>query len=136
MNVRYSKAYIDRAIEQEDLPTLYDVVRTISAKRKLPEQLVLFLRLWEWIGSTRSGVWQYYESVPISEFDYVSAMLDRGALQELATRYRDGMACWEESRYCNGLDAWIETNESMLEVYLMQLINPHQSSLYPTLNGA
>tara|TARA_R110002049_G_scaffold247930_3_gene422416 strand:- start:138 stop:542 length:405 start_codon:yes stop_codon:yes gene_type:complete len=134
MAVQYAKTYIDRAVDANDLFTLYDVIRVLDSERDLAEPLRLFLRLWEWTGSTRSGVWQYYENVRIADFDEIATMMDRYNLTEIATRYRAGMECWEEPRYCDDLDAWIEANESMLEEIAMRLIEPHREQLYPTTN--
>ncbi len=132
MAVQYAKTYIDRAVDANDLPTLYNLITVLDAERHLAEPLRLFLRLWEWIGSTRSGVWQYYENVRISDFNSIAAMMDRCHLTEIAARYRTGMECWEEPRYCDDLDKWIDTNESMLEETAIRLIEPHREQLYPS----
>ncbi|MCC9644343.1 hypothetical protein LOC71_18860 [Rhodopirellula sp. JC740] len=134
MAVQYAKSYIDRAFDSNDVFTLYDVIRVLDAERELDEPLRLFLRLWEWAWSTRSGMWQYYENVVLADFDEIAKMMDRCELTEIATRYRAGMDCWEEPRYCDDLDVWIETYESMLEEISMQLIKPHREQLYPTKN--
>ncbi|TWT89578.1 hypothetical protein [Neorhodopirellula pilleata] len=132
MPVQYAKTYIDRAVDANDLSTLYNLINVLDAERDLAEPLRLFLRLWEWIGSTRSGVWQYYENVRISDFNSIAAMMDRCQLTEIAARYRAGMECWEEPRYCDDLDKWIDTNESMLEETAIRLIKPHREQLYPS----
>lgn len=134
MGVQYAKSYVDRALDSRDVYTLYDVIRVLDAERELAEPLRLFLRLWEWTCSTRSGIWQYYENVRLADFDEIATMMDRCELAEIATRYRAGMDLWDEPRYCDDLDAWIETNESMLEEVSMQLIKPHREQLYPTKN--
>jgi len=132
MPVQYAKTYIDRAFANKDLSTLYDVIRVLAQERNFSERFSLLLRVLEWIGSTRSGVWQYYENIPIEDFNQIAAMMDRNGLTEIAARYRAGMERWEEPRYCDDLDAWIETNELMLEETALRLIEPHRESLYPT----
>ena len=131
MAVQYAKTYIDRAFVGQDLPSLYNVICALEPERDLPEPLTLFLRLWEWIGSTRSGVWQYYENIRMADFNEISSMMDRNELTQIASRYRAGMDCWDEPRYCDDLDSWIDTNETMLEEAAFGLIEPHRESLYP-----
>lgn len=134
MTVQYAKAFIDRAVDANDLFTLYDVICVLDVERDLAEPLRLFLRLWEWTGSTRSGIWQYYENIGIADFDETAKMMDRCGLNEIAARYRAGMEYWEEPRYCDDLDVWIETNEPMLDETSMRLIEPFREQLYPTTN--
>ena len=130
MSVRFAKTHVDRAIEAIDLPTLYNVVRLTSRERELAEPLQLFLQFWEWVGATRSGIWQYYEGVPIADFNSTAAMMDRSDLPEIAARYRAGMECWDEPRYCDDLDHWIAANEKVLEETALQLIRPYREQLY------
>lgn len=132
MTVQYAKSYIDSAVDSNDLSTLYNVIRVLDADGNLAEPLGLFLRLWEWTGATRSGVWQYYESIRIVDFNTISAMMERNELTEINARYRGGMDCWEEPRYCDDLDAWIQANEILIEETAMLLIEPHRKALYPT----
>jgi hypothetical protein len=132
MAVNYAKSYVDRACESRDVVTLYDVVRTLDAARDLPEPFKLFVRMWEWCCSTRSGVWQYYENIPLAKFHETAAMMDRCNLGEIAKRYRAGMHNWAEPVYCGDLDAWIDEHWGAIENAAMGLIESDRERLYPT----
>jgi hypothetical protein len=131
MAINYSKTFIDRACESRDVFTLYDIVRTLDAERDLAQPLKLFVRMWEWCCSTRSGVWQYYENIPLAEFQKTADMMDRFNLDEIAIRYRAGMENWEEPEYCGDLDNWIDDNWDTLETAAIGLIELDRKSIYP-----
>lgn len=130
MVARYAKTYIDQLYETKDIFTLHGVVSVVARHRDLPEQFSLFLRLWEWCCSTRSGIWQYYETVPAAESESMAGALQRFALPELATRYRSGMTTWREPESCRELNRWIDDHWSELEDTAFRLIADHQGYLY------
>jgi len=108
MVARYAKSYVDRLYETKDVFALHGVVNVVSKNRDLPEQFSLFLRFWEWCCSTRSGIWQYYESISTEEFESMAQALERFGFKELTERYRSGMASWKEPQRCKELDHWID----------------------------
>jgi len=131
MAVRYAKTYVDRTCNSRDVFTLYDIVRTLDADRSLPEPFKLLVRMWEWCCSTRSGIWQYYENIPLAEFQGIANMMDRYRLGEIAKRYRNGMDNWEEPEYCGDLDTWIDENWDNIENAAMALVDSDRNCLYP-----
>ncbi len=131
MTVNYSKAYIDRVFESRDVFTLYDIVRTLDAERDLADPFKLLVRIWEWCCSTRSGVWQYYENIPMAEFQKTADMMDRFNLGEIAVKYRAGMECWQEPEYCGDLDTWIDDNWDTIETSAIGLVALDRQSIYP-----
>ena len=131
MTVSYAKSYIDRAYDARDIFTLYHVISTLEANRDLPEVFELFMRLWEWCCSTRSGVWQYYEIIPLAEFHKTADMMKRHNLGEITERFLGGMENWQEPEYCGDLDDWIEDNQETIAMAAMTLIEEHRDYLYP-----
>ena len=108
MKARYAPPFIDRLFAQADLATLHQVVSVIEQDRSLPEEYWLFCRVIEWIGSRRSGIWQYYESLPAATCDRVSTGLDRFGLTEVAEIYRSG----RRKRSAPSSSAWTTTRPS------------------------
>ena len=94
MVARYAKSYVDRLYQTKDIFALHSVISVVGRHRDLPEQFSLFLRLWDWCCSTRSGIWQYYEGVSADEFESLAGALERFGLHELSKRYRSGMSTW------------------------------------------
>lgn len=131
MAVQYAKSYVNRACDSRDVFTLYDIVRTLDAERDLPTPFKLLVRMWEWCCSTRSGVWQYYENIPLAEFNETANLMEQWGLDELAVRYRGGMENWEDPEYCGDLDAWIDDNWSAIEHAAMSLVDGRREHLYP-----
>src|SRR5436853_677958 len=115
MAVRYAQSYIDRLYEMRDIFTLHWVISVVSRDHELPQQFWLFIQLWNWACATRSGVWQYYESISAEEFQRIAQALDRFGLPELAERYRGGMKSWKDPERCLDLDRWIEHHWNKLE---------------------
>jgi len=130
MVARYAKSYVDQLYEAKDVFALHGVISVVGRERDLPEQFSLFLRLWDWCCSTRSGIWQYYECLAADEFESFAGALERFGLQELAERYRSGMNTWREPEGCGELDHWIDENWSELEATAFQLIAGSRDSLY------
>ena len=130
MVARYAKSYVDRLYDTKDIFALHGVISVVGRHRDLPEQFSLFLRLWDWCCSTRSGIWQYYEGVPKHEFESMAASLKGFGLRELADRYRSGMATWREPEGCGELDRWIDAHWGELEAIAFRLIADSRASLY------
>ena len=130
MVARYAKSYVDRLYEAKDIFALHGVISVVGRHRDLPEQFSLFLRLWDWCCSTRSGIWQYYEGVSADEFESLAGALERFGLHELSKRYRSGMSTWKEPEGCGELDRWIENHWPELEATAFRLIADSRECLY------
>ena len=130
MVVRYAKSYVDRLYDTKDIFALHGVISVVSRDRALPVQFSLFLRLWDWCCSTRSGIWQYYEGVPTHEFETMAAALERFGLGELAEKYRWGMTTWRDPDGCGELDRWIDSHWDELEATAFSLIEDSRDCLY------
>jgi hypothetical protein len=130
MVTRYAKSYIDRLYQAKDVFALHGVACVVGKHRELPEQFSLFLRLWEWCCSTRSGSWQYYEGISARDFETTAQALERFGLRELAERYRSGMSTWKEPRRCGDLDRWIDSHWRELEATAFRLIADDRNCLY------
>lgn len=131
MSVQYAKSFIDRAYESKDVFEIYSIVCTLSRERDLPEPLKVFARLWEWCCETRSGIWQYYESISSDDVEKMASVLERHHLGEIASRYRAGFSNWKPPHYCSDLDDWIDENWDMLEEAALSLVLNNRESLYP-----
>ena len=129
MSVRFSDAYVDRLFEQRDLPGLHHLISVPGRDRDLPCELWLFCRMLEWMGSTRSGVWQYYEGVSQETFQKISGSLDKYGFAELAEKYRHGKEAWDGSERAASLDKWIDTHEVQIEEWLLDLAIRARDSL-------
>jgi len=130
MVARYAKSYVDRLYQTKDIFALHSVICVVGRRRDLPEQFSLFLRLWDWCCSTRSGIWQYYEGVSADEFESLAGALERFGLHEFSKHYRSGMRTWKEPEGCGELDRWIENHWPELEATAFRLIADSRDCLY------
>lgn len=133
--VRYAKSFIDRLYEAKDVFALDGIIAVVGQERQLPEQFWLFRRLLAWAGSTRSGIWQYYEAITEEDFESVASALERFGLIEIAGRFRSGMARWKAAKSCDELDVWVESHWSELEGVAFGLIANDRRFLYGEVDG-
>lgn len=110
---------------------LQHLISVIERDRALPEEFWLFCRMLEWMGSTRSGVRQYYEGLPDETFHRISEDLDRFGLVHIAEKYRFGRTVWVGPDRAATLDDWIDKHEREIEHAGLNLISPKKSCLYP-----
>ena len=132
MLARYAKSYIDQLYEAKDVCELREVVGAVRKGRRLPEQFSVFAGLWDWVCSSRSGIYQYYECMEhrdISEFESLAEGLARFGFPEIAERYRSGMATWRDDS-CDQLDKWIYEHMGELKAAAFQLIAESRIYLY------
>ena len=115
MTIRFAQADIDRFFAERDVQALYWVIGVLAQQQSLPEECWFFCRLLEWVGATRSGVWQHYEGLATETFVRMSRDLDEFGLPQLAERYRAGERAWQTPEQCEGLDRWLDAHEQ--EVY-------------------
>jgi hypothetical protein len=132
MLARYAKSYIDQLYEAKDAFELRGIVGVVQMGRRLPEQFSVFAGLIDWLSSSRSGIYQYYECMEHrdrSEFDSLADGLSRFGFPEIAERYRSGMATWREGG-CDELDRWIDEHRDEIETTAFQLIAENRACLY------
>jgi hypothetical protein len=128
MVARYSATYIDKIFAEQDLLSVYQAIEVVSQTHSLPEEFWLFCRIYEWAPS-RSGVWQYYESLPDAQFERVSAALERFGLHEAAERYRSGKNAWLHEEAMRALDSWLDAHAAGIHASLLALIRSHMDLL-------
>ncbi len=129
MAVKFASTYVERLFTDRDMPRLNHLISVVSAERQLPQEFWLFSRLMEWIGSTRSGVWQYYEGLPAAAFTNMSHALEQFGLSEIAEQYRLGQSSWDEPHRCASLDKWLDAHEQQIESAAFELIAAQKDAL-------
>jgi len=128
MSVRFASSYIDRVFAEKDLGKLYHLIDVVGKARPLPEEFWLFCRVYEW-APARSGVWQYYESLPEEKFERMSRALERFGLAEVAEKYRLGKCTWNGPDRAASLDAWLETHANRIHDAVFRLVAAQKDSL-------
>jgi hypothetical protein len=128
--VSFANSYVDRLFEQRDGMGLYQVISVVARDRELPEEFWLFCRLLEWVGSTRSGVWQYYEGLAEDTFTRMSQALPRFGLIEAAQQYRFGRATWDGPDRAASLDGWLDVHAQEIERAALEMILRRKVCLY------
>jgi len=129
MRPRFAESYVENLFAQKDLVGLHHLISVVEKDRELPKQCWLFCRLLEWEGSTRSGVWQYYEGIPRDKYEKIAQALDEAGLRGLVEKYRDGMNVWNTDERANGLDRWIDANHEFIGAELMRLLDDCRETL-------
>ncbi len=129
MAVHFAKSYVERLFAERDMLGLYHLIGVVGAERQLPEEFWLFSRLLEWVGSTRSGVWQYYEGLPADTFTRMTRALEQFGLSEIAERYRLGQSAWDGPNQAASLDQWIDAREQQIESAAFELIAARKDDL-------
>jgi hypothetical protein len=129
MHPRYSENYVQKLFDEKDLGALHQVISVVSRDRELPNQFWLFNKMVEWEGATRSGIWQYYESIPRTEFDKIARGLVEAGLVELAEKYRGGMNTWNKDDRAVSFDKWIDANADSIRSQLLELVCEHLQTL-------
>jgi hypothetical protein len=122
MDVRFTNSYVERLFSERDMLALYHLVGVTSRERALPGEFWLFSRLLEWVGSTRSGVWQYYEGLSDETFERVCHGLDQFRLMDIAEIYRSGRSAWRGPEQAASLDEWLDAHAQQIESRAFDLI--------------
>jgi hypothetical protein len=128
MAVRFANSYIDRVFTDKDLGAIYNLIDVVGRDRSLPEEFWLFCRIYEWAPS-RSGVWQYYESLPDAKFERISQAMDRFGLAEIAEKYRVGRDTWNAPGLAADLDKWLDTHALQIHTAIFDLISTRKDCL-------
>lgn len=129
MAVRFANSYVERLFAERDMLGLYHLIGVVGAERQLPEEFWLFSRLLEWVGSTRSGVWQYYEGLPPAIFTRMTRALEQFGLSEIADQYRFGHSSWTGPDQAASLDKWLDAHEKQIESVTFELIAARKDDL-------
>lgn len=129
MPVRFAKSYVDRLFAEKDIFELHWLISVIEQDRPLSEEFWLFCRVVEWMSSTRSGVWQYYECLPEETYQRISRALDRFGLDQIAEKFRFGHIAWKGPDQAATLDKWIDQNEQQIKCAAFNLILPRKNFL-------
>ena len=121
MEPRYSGTYVDQLVETRDNLALYQLISVVGRRAELPDELWAFNRVLEWLGSTRSGVWQYYEAVDQGVLSRLDAWFSRVGWQDLGDRYAEGMRDVAAGGNCDDLDRWLDEHEDDIIARLWSL---------------
>lgn len=124
MEPRYSASYIDQLVGERDSPGLHQLIAAVGRRSKLPDELWVFSRVLEWLGATRSGVWQYYESIEGEVFTRLKDWLLRTGWRGVHARYAQGMLDFSSGSDCGDLDDWLMAREHDLVDALWDLVTP------------
>lgn len=129
MSIRFADSYVDRLFNERDMLGLHHLVSVMEQDRTLPEECWIFCRMLEWLGSTRSGVWQYYESIADETFQRLGRALEQSGHFELAGRYRSGMSIWNGPDRASSLDRWMDAHEDEIRDAAFELISRRRDCL-------
>lgn len=130
MTVCFGSSYVDKLFVERDMLGLHHLISVVAAERQLSEPFWLFCRLLEWSGSARSGVWQYYETLPEAMLVRMSRALDQAGLPEIALKFQLGRDSWNGSDKAADLDAWLDANEQQIHCAAFELIATRKNELY------
>jgi hypothetical protein len=129
MTVRFANSYVEKLFAERELPGLHHLISVVGAKRQVSEPFWLFCRLLEWSGSTRSGVWQYYEGLSDDTFVRMTQALGRFGLSEISQRYQYGRASWNGPDQAASLDEWMDAHEQQIHSAAFELIAARKDEL-------
>jgi hypothetical protein len=130
MRARFDPSYVKGIIEAKDQSKLYHLLSILEKNLSLPDELWLSLRLQEWSGSDRSGVWEYYEGVSTEKFAKMHQALAFFGLREIADKYSLGMAEWNNSHRCDALEKWLWSNDTGIVEAIFNLAISRKEWLY------
>lgn len=135
MRPRYSTDYLERTYGGQSVFDLWSLLTTLERHVSLPEGSWLFCRLVEWMSSTRSGVWTYYEATSEALQAQISNSIRRYPELHAISEYFDrGMRMWKSEDEIGHVDQWLDSNEGQLHASLMQVARV-EKALVMKLNG-
>ncbi|HWB59656.1 MAG TPA: hypothetical protein VG733_09190 [Chthoniobacteraceae bacterium] len=129
MTVKFADSYIDRLFAEKDIPLLHQMVSAVSKERPLPDEFWLFRRLVEWSGSSKSGVWQFYEGIDEPEYEQIAHALPWFDLHEIAEQFRGGKNSSLAPDRGATLGQWIDAHEQEIHAAAFNLILPYKDLL-------
>ena len=135
MRQRYSTDFLDRTYGGQSAFDLWSLLTTLERHVSLPERSWLFCRLVEWMSSTRSGVWTYYEATSEALQSQISGAIRRYPEFHAISEYFDrGMKTGTSEREIGQVDQWLDSHEGQIHASLMQLAR-QEKALVVKLNG-
>ncbi len=129
MSIRFANSYVDNLFAQRDMLELHRLISIVGDEHPLPEQFWLFCRVLEWTGATRSGIYQYYETLSDDLFSRMSHALVQFGLQEIAQKYQSGKDLWDKPDRASSLDEWIDAHEQEIENAVFELVAVSKNDL-------
>jgi len=135
MRPRYSTDYLDRTYAGQGVFDLWSLLTTLEGHASLPERSWLFCRLVEWMSSTRSGVWTWYEATSDAlQSQISSAVRCYPELHAISEYFDRGMKTWKSEQEIGQVDQWLDSHEGQLHSSLMQVAR-EEKALVEKLNG-
>jgi hypothetical protein len=135
MRPRYSIDFLDRTYGGQSAFDLWSLLTTLERHASLPERSWLFCRLVEWMSSTRSGVWTYYEATSEALQSQISRAIQRyPELHAISEHFGRGMRTWRSEQEIGHVDQWLDSHEGQLHASLMQFAQ-QEKALVMKLNG-
>jgi hypothetical protein len=122
MSVSYAPIFIEELFARRDLVGLHTLISARSRTREMPDVCKVFCRVLEWSGSTRSGVWQYYEGLKEEDFAEVCRLLTKFGMDEVLARYREGRNVWKSESAIAVVDRWIDDHEGEIHETIFTLL--------------
>ena len=143
MRPHYSIDYLDRVFGGKNVFDLWSLLTTLERHVPLPQKSWLFCRLLEWMSSTRSGVWTYYEATSETAQSHISSVIQHyPELGSFSEYYDRGMMTWTSEQEIGHVDRWIDSHEAQIHSSLMQLARDEKPLIMklnaepePTPNG-
>jgi len=122
MRPHYSTDYLDRTYSGQSVFDLWSLLTTLERHVSLPERSWLFCRLVEWMSSTRSGVWTYYEAMSEALQSEISSAIRRyPELHAVAEYFDRGRRTWKSEQEIRLVDKWLDSHERELHTSLMEV---------------
>jgi len=128
---RFGVEYIDRLLTGKEYGQLAELSSIICGSPRfsrnvidygLPPIAFTFVEALCWFAQAiRSGVWKYYEAIPLPRQEAMSKALRRLAPAGYAEWYERGMAIWDDEEKISAVDNWIEGNDIEAQKWLRQL---------------
>ena len=130
MTPRYAADFLERAYGGQSAFDLWSSLTTWERHVSLPERSWLFCRLMEWMSSTRSGVWTYYEATSDALQSRISSAI-RGypELHAISEYFDRGMRMWKSGHDLVQVDQWLDSHEGQLHASLMHVAREEQDLL-------
>ncbi len=135
MGRRFSTDYLRERLREKDITSLYNVVTSSSAHDRcrdrdgLPEALFLFVRVWEWWGAARSGVWQFYESLDAGTAHAIVEAMRRAGWSDVQDQFERGLKHWQQEHVAGAVDDWLDENDGRLRDLIAALLDREFAAL-------
>jgi hypothetical protein len=135
MEPRYAPSFVEQIVRERDEAKLYQLLSVLARRATLPDELWAFARVLEWLGSIRSGVWQYYEGIDREVFERLGTWLSQVGWHEIHARYTGGMTEHLAGGNCADLDRWLDQHDAEIMTALWELVAPLTDWLKTSAGG-